>query len=100
MMNLVPIDVAAAQVPGLLEPTYLAGARITRSYGFGPKTALAAFIGMVSHLDLCCITVHSDPEAITEPEVFMACLRDGFEEVLALGRTSGLMPAEGPSARG
>ena len=98
LMNLVQIDVAAAQVPGLLEPTYLAGAQITRSYGFGPKTALAAFIGMVSHLDLCCITVHSDPAAITEPEVFMNCLRDGFEEVLALGGTSRRAQTEGPSA--
>ena len=98
LMNLVKIDVAAAQVPGLLAPTYLAGAQITRSYGFGPKTALAAFVGMVSHLDLCCIAVHSDPAAITEPEVFMDCLRDGFEEVLALGRSSERTQTEGFSA--
>ncbi len=86
MMQLVKVDVGVSQVRGLLEPSYLAGAQIMRSYGFGPHLGLAAFIGMMTHLDTCCIGVHADPAAITEPAVFMACLADGFDEVLAVGR--------------
>lgn len=83
LAQLVKVDVAASQVKGLLTPTYLAGAQITRSYGFGPKVSLAAFIGMITHLDTCCIAVHADPAAITEPELFASSLRAGFEEVLS-----------------
>lgn len=85
LMNLIRIDVAASQVRGLLDPTFLAGAQIMRSYGFGPKVGLAAFIGMVTHLDTCCVTIHSDPAAVTDPDLLVSCLRQGFDEVIAVG---------------
>jgi WS/DGAT/MGAT family acyltransferase len=80
------IDFTASQVPGMTEPRYIAGAQLTHYYGFGPRTGMAAFLGMMTHLDNCCIGVHSDPAAITDPDLFMECLREGFDEVLALGQ--------------
>lgn len=80
------VDVGVSQVRGLIEPRYLAGAQLVRYYGFGPHQGLAAFIGMMTHLDTCCIGVHSDPAAVTDPELFMQCLREGFDEVLAASR--------------
>ena len=84
MMQLVKIDLGVSQVRGLLEPSYLAGAQIMRAYGFGPKTGLAAFIGMMTHLDTCCIGVHADPAAVTDPELLLRCLRESFDEVIAV----------------
>ncbi len=86
LMELVKIDIGVSQVRGLMEPTYIAGAQIMRSYGFGPHVGVAAFIGMITHLDTCCITVHADPAAVTDPEVLLRCLAEGFDEVLAVGR--------------
>ena len=34
---------------------------------------------------MCCIGANVDPAAITEPERFDRNLREGFDEVLALG---------------
>ena len=88
LAELVKIDLGVTQVRGILEPNYLAGAQILRTYGFGPKTGLAVFVSMLTHLDTCCIAVHSDPAAVTAPEVFVRCLAEGFDEVLAVGRPS------------
>ena len=88
LMQMVKIDMGVSQVRGMLDPTYLAGAQILRTYGFGPHLGLAAFIGMMTHLDTCCIGVHADPAAVTDPEAFVRCLGEGFEEVLAVGRRS------------
>ena len=87
LAQLVKVDFAASQVKGLLTPTYLAGAQIMRAYGFGPKVALAAFIGMMTHLDTCCIAVHADPAAITDPEVFIRSLQDGLRRGSGQRRT-------------
>ena len=84
VMNM--LDFTASQVPGMREPRYIAGAQLTHYYGFGPRTGMAAFIGMMTHLDNCCVGVHSDPAAITDPDLFMECLASGFDEILALGR--------------
>jgi diacylglycerol O-acyltransferase / wax synthase len=80
------VDAGVSQVRGLIEPRYLAGAQLVRYYGFGPHQGLAVFIGMMTHLDTCCIGVHSDPAAVADPEMFMQCLNEGFDEVLAIGR--------------
>ena len=93
------VDAGVSQVRGLIEPRYIAGAQLIRYYGFGPHQGLAAFIGMMTHLDTCCIGVHSDPAAVTDPELFMQCLREGFDEVLAIGRKQ-RASARGVKARG
>jgi diacylglycerol O-acyltransferase len=83
LTKLVKIDVGVSQVIGLREPHYLAGAQLMRAYGFGPHSQIGAFIGMMTHLDTCCIGVHSDPAAVTDPDVFIRCLKEGFDEVIA-----------------
>ena len=88
LAQLIKVDVGVSQVVGMRQPAYLAGAQLTRAYGFGPKTHLAAFMGMMTHLDTCCIGVHSDPAAVTDPDLLVRCLYEGFEEVLAVGRAA------------
>jgi diacylglycerol O-acyltransferase / wax synthase len=77
-------DLQASNVPGIREDVYIAGAKIVRSYGFGPLPGCATMITLVSHGDRCCVAANVDPAAVTDPELFSRCVADGFDEVLAL----------------
>jgi hypothetical protein len=78
-------DLQASNVRGILEDVYIAGAKIERAYPFGPLPGCGSMITLASHGTLCCIGANVDPAAITEPERFNRNLREGFDEVLALG---------------
>ncbi len=77
-------DAQVSNVPGIPYPVYLAGARITRMYPFGPLPGCAAMITLISHDGTCCIGINTDAAAITDPALFLTCLREGIEEILAL----------------
>ncbi|HSS11838.1 MAG TPA: wax ester/triacylglycerol synthase family O-acyltransferase [Acidimicrobiales bacterium] len=81
-------DVQASNVPGHAQPTYMAGARILRMCPFGPLPGAAMMVVMFSLADTCFIGVHYDTASVTEPDLFARCLREGFDEVIALGRPS------------
>jgi WS/DGAT/MGAT family acyltransferase len=82
-------DLQASNIPGIREDVYLAGAKIERSYGFGPLPGCASMITLVTHGDTCCIAANVDPAAVTEPQRFARCLEEGFAEVLALHPDAG-----------
>jgi hypothetical protein len=69
-------------VPGVPIPLYLAGAKMEAQYPFGPRSGAAVNVTLLSYLDGLFIGVNSDPAAIADQGAFMACLRDGFDEVL------------------
>jgi WS/DGAT/MGAT family acyltransferase len=77
-------DVQASNVPGFPEQPYVAGARIEKTLPFGPLPGVAMMIVMVSEAGTCFVGVHYDTASVTERDLFVECLRDGFEEVLAL----------------
>jgi hypothetical protein len=77
-------DLQASNVPGIREDVFLAGARIERSYPFGPLPGCAAMIALVSHGPYCCIGANIDAAAFTDVEGFGRCLEQGFNEVLSL----------------
>ncbi len=77
-------DLQASSFPGIPYPVYIAGARITHMFPFGPLPGCAAMITMISHDGTCCIGVNTDPAAVTDPELLLDCFRAGFDEVLAL----------------
>ena len=77
-------DFVASNVPGAPVPLWFAGARIERSYAFGPTSGAAANVTLLSHFDTCCIGVVTDRAAIPDPDAFLECLRAGFAEVLAI----------------
>lgn len=76
------VDVITSNVPGVPIPLYLAGARMHAQYPFGPRSGAAVNVTLLSYLDGLFIGVNSDPAAVPDQAVFMACLRDGFDEVL------------------
>jgi diacylglycerol O-acyltransferase len=78
------IDLQASNIPGLTRPAYVAGARVTRMFPFGPAPGSAVMVTMISHNGMCCIGITADAAAIPDIDRFAACIRGGFDEVLAL----------------
>lgn len=90
-------DAQISNVPGLKSTVYLAGARVTHMWPFGPVPGCAMMIAMISYDGRCCLGLNSDRAAVTEPELLVRCLREGIDEVLELGSKSA---APGPGAAG
>jgi len=81
-------DLQASNLGAIGRPLYLAGARVTRVYPMGPRPGIPAMVAMLTYDRTCCIAVNYDPDAIADPAAFSACLREGFDEVIALARDS------------
>ncbi len=78
------VDVLVSDVPGIPVPVWLGGARVLVQYPFGPTIGSAVNVTLMSYVDTCAIGVDVDTGAVPDPEVFLECLREGFDEVLAL----------------
>lgn len=76
------IDFVTSNVPGVPVPVFLAGARMEAQFPFGPMSGSATNITLLSYLDEVQIGVNADPAAIPDGDVFLACLEEGFAEVL------------------
>lgn len=82
-------DAQISNVPGIAHPVYMAGAEVTHFWPFAPVPGCGMMIVMMSHNGRCCIGINSDRAAVTEPDLLIKCLREGLDEVLALGQPSG-----------
>jgi WS/DGAT/MGAT family acyltransferase len=89
------VDFLASNVPGLGFPVYLAGARMTKYVPFSPTIGAALNVTLLSYDGTCGVGVTVDTAAVPDIELFMACLTEGFAEVLAI---AGARPhlADGP----
>lgn len=76
-------DFVATNVPGAPVPVFAAGARVERLYAFAPPAGAAMNVSLISHCDTCCIGVVTDTTAVPDAGVLLACLREGFDELLA-----------------
>ena len=78
------IDAQVSNIPGMMAPHYLAGSEVTGVYGFGPHPGTPMMIALVSHVTKCCISVNADAAAVPSMDLLIACLEEGFDEVLRL----------------
>ena len=78
------IDFITSNVPGPPMPVYLAGARLERQIAFGPMTGAATNITLLSYMDDLNVGVNTDPRAVTDPDLLLDCLVDGFDEITKL----------------
>jgi len=97
------VDFLASDVPGVPVDLYLAGARVTGYYAFGPTTGAALNVTLLSYCGTCCVGVNVDTAAVPDAGVLVDCLRQGFDEVLTLAgehrpATSPLAESERPAA--
>ncbi|MGV9801078.1 wax ester/triacylglycerol synthase family O-acyltransferase [Mycobacterium sp. NPDC003449] len=91
--SVVNSDVQASNVPVYPGDTYIAGAKILRHYGLGPLPGVAMMAVLISRSGHITVTVRYDRAAVTDDRLFARCLRDGFDEVLALGGDARCTPA-------
>ncbi|MDQ3146030.1 MAG: WS/DGAT domain-containing protein [Actinomycetota bacterium] len=75
------IDFVTSNVPGSPIPVFLAGGRLEAQFAFGPLSGSAANVTLLSYLDECQLGVNTDPAAVPDPERFLSCLEEGFDEV-------------------
>jgi hypothetical protein len=78
------VDFLASDVPGVTVPLYLGGARVLGYHAFGPTTGAAFNATLVSYDGVCAVGCTIDTAAVPDPDRLMACLREGFDEVLDL----------------
>lgn len=79
------VDFAASNVPGPPVAMYLAGAKLLAQFPFGPLSGSALNATLLSYDGTLDIGIVSDPAAIADPEQLIACLAEGFEDILAAG---------------
>lgn len=77
------VDATITNVPGIPVETYIAGAKVVREWALAPPSGAAISISLVSHVGTACIGVTCDTGAVHDVDGFIACLVDGFDEVLA-----------------
>ncbi len=95
------IDVQTSNIPGSPTRQFLAGAELTGTYAFGPHPGTAMMVVLQSYVDSCCLGINVDSAAVTDLSLFVECLRQGFDEVLALAPPAEAPPTavQGPTAR-
>jgi WS/DGAT/MGAT family acyltransferase len=76
-------DFVATNVPGAPVPVFAAGARVERLYAFAPPAGAALNVSLISHCETCCVGVVTDTTAVPDSATLLACLREGFDELLA-----------------
>ncbi|MEO6124287.1 MAG: wax ester/triacylglycerol synthase domain-containing protein [Ilumatobacteraceae bacterium] len=79
------MDFVATNVPGMPHRVFLAGAEITREYAFAPSSGAAFSVALLSHGDQCCIGLNIDTTAVPDADELVACVREGFDDVLSVG---------------
>lgn len=94
------IDAVVTNVPGVPSTSYLAGAELQREYAFAPPSGAAVNVGLLSHVDTACVGIVSDTAAVPDGDVLVACLLEGFDEVLGVvGRKVPRGPVAGGGVR-
>ena len=79
------IDFVTSNVPGPRFPVYTAGALVERLIPFGPLSGAGANLTLYSYNGNADIGLNVDRAAVPDGDVFTACIRDGLDEILALG---------------
>ena len=79
------VDFLASNVPGTPLPIYVAGSKVTGCFAFGPTIGASLNITLISYAGTCDIGINMDTAAVPDPDVLLACLRDSFAEITALG---------------
>ncbi|HEY7596141.1 MAG TPA: wax ester/triacylglycerol synthase domain-containing protein [Actinophytocola sp.] len=78
------VDFLASDVTGVPTKLYLAGAKVTAQDAFGPTMGSAANLTLMSYAGTCRIAINTDTAAVPDADVFVDCMRAGFDEVLAV----------------
>jgi WS/DGAT/MGAT family acyltransferase len=83
------VDFIASCVPGPRDRLFVAGAPVEAIYPFGPSSGTAANATLFSYRAGAALTLNADPASVPDPDTLAECMREGFDEVLALAPARG-----------
>lgn len=83
-----PADMSATSLPGASCETYLAGAKVERTFPFGPLSGVAVTATMLSQVGTGCLGLTIDGSVVPDPDVLVECISEGFAETLAPARNT------------
>ena len=75
-------DFLTSNLPGSPVPMYIGSAEMLAQYPFGPTSAAAVNVTLLSYQDTANIGISVDPAATDQPSLVADCIRQGFEWVL------------------
>jgi hypothetical protein len=78
------VDVNISNIRGPGETLYVAGSRVVSMVPLGPRPGVAAMVAMITYAGTCGIGLNVDARIFSDVELLRTCLREGFEEVMAL----------------
>ncbi|MFP3901287.1 MAG: wax ester/triacylglycerol synthase domain-containing protein [Acidimicrobiia bacterium] len=78
-------DVNVSNVPGLVRPAYIGGARLERLWAFAPPTGAALSVTLVSHGEDCDVGVMCDTAAVDRPDRMAELVESGLAEMVEVG---------------
>lgn len=78
------LDFQASNVPGSPLPIFLAGVEVESLLPFGPLAGSASNVTLLSYKGDLNIGINVDPAAAPDVELYVECLRRGYEDVLSL----------------
>ena len=91
---------AITNVPGPQVPLYLQGARLTYLSAIMPiSDGMGLVFSVTSYNDMMIISFTACYEQLPDPQVFAQCLRDSFQEYLALARPAARRKARAPAGK-
>lgn len=82
------IDLQASNVIGPPCPTYLAGTKVDRFYGFGPLPGIPVMVVLISYDGVCTMGFTIDPASVVDPGLLVTCVRESFDELMSIGDTA------------
>ena len=77
-------DFAVSNIPASDQAVYLAGAKIVGLYPFGPLMGTAASCALVGYNHRAFVGINADAAAVPDLDMLAACIREGFDAVIAL----------------
>lgn len=75
-------DFLTSNLPGSPVPMYIGSAEMLAQYPFGPTSAAAVNVTLLSYQDTANIGISIDPAATNEPQLVADCIRQGFDWIL------------------
>jgi WS/DGAT/MGAT family acyltransferase len=75
------VDVTASNVPGSPIPVFLAGSLVESTYAFGPTAGAAINCTLLSYRSSLDIGIVADADAVSDPELLVACFEESFREI-------------------
>lgn len=80
-------DLVISNIRGSATALYVAGCRVLEMYPLGPRPSVAAMATMITYDGTCYLGVNLDAHVFTDTGLIEKCLRQGYDEVLALAPT-------------